>query len=1356
MEYSSADGLCPACLLKQGLDSLADAGVPPTVPWDQDPAGGSKGAGVGGTAMVGERVGRYKLLQPIGEGGFGTVYMAEQEQPVRRRVALKIIKLGMDTKAVIARFEAERQALAMMDHPNIARVFDAGATETGRPYFVMELVNGVPVTEYCDANRLTFRERLELFVPICQAVQHAHQKGIIHRDLKPSNVMVTLHDGRPMPKVIDFGIAKATQARLTEKTMFTEHHQMIGTPQYMSPEQAEMSGLDIDTRTDVYSLGVLLYELLTGTTPLDARELRSKAYGEMQRIIREIEPPSPSARLSTMGQLLATVSAQRRIEGRQLYRVLRGELDWIIMRCLEKDRTRRYESAAALATDVLHYLADEPVSAGKPSAIYRARKFVHRYRIQVAAAAALAASLLAGISVSTVGMVRAVNAEREVRRQKDVLSQERDRVVAAETLEQQQRKAAESAAHQARLLYADSLISQGDTLTSAGDFINAYGRFAAAQKEIQDVGGSLERLDLSLLRLYRTSPPTLWSTTIPGGEVHAWAVLRDRREILLAGGDKKLHAVDLLTGQMLPGFGEAKGIKSMAAAATPDGPVVVVGGFAFTRVIDPETGAILHGADDDRAMHDCALSPDGSLCASIDQGGAIIFWETASMKKIGEGELDAPFQQVAFSHDGRTVATAGKLSLWNPKTGAMIRAIRPDDFRCSRVAFSDDDQTLFCGGYDGQIYIFDLQGGLRAVCPAYSRNLMSLVVTGKRVFASAKDGSVHVLESSAEDGTMTPRMSLVNPLARKMTVAYVADTGPKLGSGTIAAAPDDQGVIVGVDSEGAVYVWPLVYPWRGAPMTYQGGLAISRDGLLLGGSTGGRTEIRDAATGHILRIFDCRGFSNSNAFSPDDRFMFASRDDGVIHALDLGSNQCAWAVRAHNKGPWSMDVSPDGTLLASGGTDGVARVFDTRTGKLLRSLPGHGNDIRALVFAPASADRPATSPATQPSLAGKRLIVSVGSLGAIRDWDLGSTAPPRGLSMGGQVMGLSISPDGKLLAVASSNHTIPLFDLATLKQESALAPVASIQHSVGFIDLGSGRWNWIISASDDLQCWDRDSGHDELVLDPIGQDYVNNMRVSPDGTVVYAVHDGRINLAWPRQYRELLRSGSPISRAVWYAEWGLWNWTRELLERERAAGHDVPALLSARACWMCGDQQRARHAFELAVARKEVPAFYADLCLSALETPPVIQPGSPGPREPDNFPASVASAPLGKEMLSTADVQTLKSMIGKEVTAEGLVATSLWTRKGKHLYVEFAGTEEDAPPSDAVGGNSNPVGLVCEISENYREEFDKAFGGDAASAFTGARLRVHGRIQPYDGKDAALKGWPQIKLKDPTQVAIVR
>ena len=346
--------------------------------------------------LPGTAIGPYRLLQIIGEGGMGVVYMAEQKEPVQRQVALKIVKPGMDSRQIIARFEAERQTLAMMDHPNIAQILDAGATDSGRPYFVMELVEGVPITTYCDESQLTLRGRLELFVPVCLAIQHAHQKGIIHRDIKPSNILVSLYDGVPVPKVIDFGVAKATDAKLTAKTMFTGFGQLIGTIEYMSPEQAQLNQLDVDTRSDIYSLGVLLYELLTGTTPFDQSRLRTVAFDETLRIIREEDPPKPSTRLSSSDTLPA-IAANRHTEPARLSKAVRGELDWIVMKALEKDRNRRYETASGLAMDLKRYLQNEPVQAHPPSPMYRFRKFAGRNKGMLGAGAVVAAALLLAV-----------------------------------------------------------------------------------------------------------------------------------------------------------------------------------------------------------------------------------------------------------------------------------------------------------------------------------------------------------------------------------------------------------------------------------------------------------------------------------------------------------------------------------------------------------------------------------------------------------------------------------------------------------------------------------------------------------------------------------------------------------------------------------------------------------------------------------------------------------------------------------------------------------------------------------------------------------------------------------------------
>jgi serine/threonine protein kinase/tetratricopeptide (TPR) repeat protein len=458
---------CSDPALRGKVEELLAAHDRPAGPLD-----GPASTGPFEAALPGTLIGPYKLLQQIGQGGMGAVYMAEQTEPVRRMVAVKVIKPGMDSAQVVARFEAERQALALMDHQNIAKVFDAGTTPEGRPYFVMELIRGEPITKFCDDNHLTPQERLELFVPVCQAVQHAHQKGVIHRDLKPSNVLVTLYDGRPVPKVIDFGVAKALHQRLTDKTMFTEFGAVVGTLEYMAPEQAELSHLDVDTRSDIYSLGVMLYELLTGSTPLDRKRLRSAAYDEMLRIIREEEPPKPSTRLSESGEKLPSIAAQRRMEPAKLSKLVRGEIDWIVMKALEKDRSRRYETANGFARDLQRYLADETVEACPPSVGYRLRKFVRKHRTGISTAALFAFTLVlfAGLSVyfaivSMTAEFKAVN--------------ERDRAVLAE----QAARAAEAAEKAAK----ETALKREEETKAVLDFVES--RVFAAARPKDQAGG---------------------------------------------------------------------------------------------------------------------------------------------------------------------------------------------------------------------------------------------------------------------------------------------------------------------------------------------------------------------------------------------------------------------------------------------------------------------------------------------------------------------------------------------------------------------------------------------------------------------------------------------------------------------------------------------------------------------------------------------------------------------------------------------------------------------------------------------------------------------------------------------------
>jgi serine/threonine protein kinase len=518
---------------------------------------------------VSSRIGPYKLLQQIGEGGMGVVYMAEQEEPVRRKVALKVIKLGLDNRQVLARFEAERQALALMDHPNIARVLDAGTTQNGQPYFVMELVHGVPITQFCDDHQLTPRERLALFVPVCQAIQHAHQKGIIHRDVKPSNVLMTLYDDRPVPKVIDFGVAKAIEQRLTERTLFTQFGALVGTFEYMSPEQAEMNAFGVDTRSDIYSLGVLLYELLTGTTPLERQRLRAAALDELVRMIREEEAPRPSLRLSTSNNL-PKIAAARKTEPAQLSKLVRGELDWIVMRCLEKDRARRYDTASALARDVERHLADEPVEACPPSAGYRLRKLLRRHRTAATVTAAVVlASVVAAVG-QTLNIIQAHRAEAEANRQRAVAEAARQEAEVARVEAEKQRDKARVTAYAAGIGLAQRALEE-DNVLRARELLEEVPREAA--------GRSLRGFEWDYLdRLCHAEVRTLPHPS----SVMGVAFSPDGRRLASACDDHLVRIWSWATGEEpLSLKGHAEAVRCVAFS--PDGPAAGVGGRRQVR-----------------------------------------------------------------------------------------------------------------------------------------------------------------------------------------------------------------------------------------------------------------------------------------------------------------------------------------------------------------------------------------------------------------------------------------------------------------------------------------------------------------------------------------------------------------------------------------------------------------------------------------------------------------------------------------------------------------------------------------------------------------------------------------------------
>jgi WD40 repeat protein len=654
---------------------------------------------------IGTMIGRYRLLEQIGEGGFGVVYMSEQQEPVQRKVALKIIKPGMDTKEVIARFEAERQALALMDHPNIARVLDAGTTAAGRPYFVMELVRGIPLTDYCDQSGLPLRERLRLFIKVCQAVQHAHQKGVIHRDIKPSNVLVTLHDGEPVPKVIDFGVAKALGQKLTEKTVFTGFQHMIGTPAYMSPEQAALSGLDIDTRADIYSLGVLAYELLTGVTPFDAEAFRRAAVGEIQRLIRETEPLKPSTRLQSLGEKLTEVARQRRTEPGALSRLLRGDLDWIVMRCLEKDRQRRYATASGLAADVTRHLNNEPVVARPPGKVYRFQKLVRRHKLVFVAAGAVAVSLVIGLCVSTWLFFRETAAYRQVAIAESEQNRLLRRAEANEAEAMRERDRANQALALLRLQRAEDLFAANQTSTAL-----AYVAGVLRQNLTNETVAA--RVFANLTRHVLIIP--LAKPLVHAGYVYYAQFSPDGLRVVTASADGTARVWNASTGEPITPKLQHHGPVWFAQFSPDGGRVVTASEDKTAMVWDATTGANLTPPME----HPCSVgfvyfSPDGERLVSgtWEPDWETRLWNARTGQLLGPPITDVHRLRCApFNRDGDQLVTTwhtNSAMIWNGYTAAPLLGPFQHDQHVWAVEFSPDGRRILTACNDGSVRIWE-------------------------------------------------------------------------------------------------------------------------------------------------------------------------------------------------------------------------------------------------------------------------------------------------------------------------------------------------------------------------------------------------------------------------------------------------------------------------------------------------------------------------------------------------------------------------------------------------------------------------------------------------------------------------
>jgi eukaryotic-like serine/threonine-protein kinase len=1007
--------------------------------------------------------GRYKLVEKIGEGGMGTVWMAQQTEPVKRLVAVKLIKAGMDSRQVTARFEAERQALALMDHANIARVLEAGTTGAGRPYFVMDLVKGVPITWYCDQAHLTPRQRSELFIPVCQAIQHAHQKGIIHRDLKPSNVLVAVYDGKPVPKVIDFGVAKAAGQQLTEKTLVTDFGAIVGTLEYMSPEQAEINQIDIDTRSDIYSLGVLLYELLTGTPPITRKELEKAGILEMLRAIREKEPSKPSKKLST-AEDLPTLAANRGTEPAKLAKLVRGELDWIVMKALEKDRNRRYETASSLAADVERYLHDEPVRACPPSTWYRFRKFARRNRAGVvtAAAAALVVVLaVAGLATSTLLIAREQRATEKAR---DALRNDTyfHRIALAH-----------------RELSADNL-----------------GR---AIKFLAECPEDLRGWEWHYLMRYCRAEPLILRHN---AEVNSMAFSALGEWIAAAVGDGTVKVWNSRTGAEVRAF-PAHADSVFSVAFHPDGKhLASAGADRKVRVWHWETGREVFtgpcGADHNSGTAYClAFSPDGGRLAAGSDGAVNVWkWENrqpAFPPLRGHAKKGI---SVAFSPDGRRLASgswSGEVMIWDAETGERLRTLSEHRHPVSALSFSPDSRRLVSACFDRHLITSDVTTGRRLQTFGPCGGLVlgvAISPDGLRLASAGEDKTVRVWEAA----TGREVLDLRGHTELSQCVAFSPD-GLRLasagGDGTVRlwdSTPlrGDETQEAFTLSQGAGEVWTM---------------AVSPDGRSIASAgLGADTPVKvwDVGSGQVTFEFASH---NSVVFCigwhPDSHRIASSGWDTerklfVVKVWDARTGEVGFELPVATE-TYALAFSPDGEDLVTGSTNGTVQVWDARAGRERGKLGTHARPVRGLVF----------------SRDGRRLASASGD-GVVKIWD--RDAPCKGdeqkplRTLRARVplatMTFAFSPDGRRLVVGGEENTVQIWELATEKVQTLRGHSGDVW-ATAFSPDPEGQWVASAGLDSTVKVWDVRTG--KLVHNLRGHTgLVSSVAFSPDGRLLFS------------------------------------------------------------------------------------------------------------------------------------------------------------------------------------------------------------------------------------------------------------
>jgi eukaryotic-like serine/threonine-protein kinase len=1057
LSTNAPEGLCPKCLIRMGLAGEAEI----------DPG---TSASIEGPGTV---IGRYTLLELIGEGGMGRVYLAEQQEPVKRQVALKIVKLGMDTIQVVARFQAEQQTLALLDHAHIAHIFDAGTTEGGRPYFVMEYVEGMPVTAYCDRHQLSIDERLGLFLQVCSAIQHAHQKGILHRDIKPSNIMVAVGDHGPVLKIIDFGIAKAITQPLGEHQAITEQGQLLGTPEYMSPEQADLAYEQVDTRSDVYSLGVVLYELLAGATPFSGKVLREGGIEQVRAVIRAQDPITPSARLTDLGNDAQEIALRRDTQLLTLTRRLRKELEWIPLKALRKEPDQRYASVSELAKDISNYLAGNALMAGPESGVYRARKFVRKHAGSVTTVALVAVAIVIGLLASMAIGFQAERARRAETVARAAAEKARAQAEQLQSVAQEEGERAEDRAEKYRKLFYVHSVAMADVKYRERNLRSTRTLLESCPEDLQN-----------------------WE----------W------------------YRLNYVMDESPVTFRADKGVVSIAIS--PDGKSIA-SGFTDITIWDMATRSAVHTLKGHKSAVFVKFSPDGKHLASASMDKTIKIWDvTTGKERTTLTGHEKAVMSIAFSADGKHLVSGSRdqtAKVWDVDNAMELLTIPvggEEGLQLQSVAISPDGQRILVGGYSNEIHEWDAETGkaLRRFSTDTQKILqVSYSPDGKWIALGCGEGMIKLVDTvSGNERILTYgqgwHQSLIQSLAfspdsqrlvsggyERLVKVWDTQTGKELTAlmghsariAGVAFSPTGQR-IVSADFSGHIKIWdPQLDRASTILRDAQGNvpykLAFSPDGRRLASASSDKTVKVWDVDSHA-ELMSLKGHEDevyAVAFSPDGRKIVSGSKDKTVIIWDSATGDQLRILRGHEGHIWSVAFSPDSQRIASGSYDGTVRVWDATTGDTLMTLDGKKKNIDAVAYSPD----------------GKWIVSGAGN-GTMTMWDASTGEELKTLpGHRGRVRSIVFSADGKRLVSGSFDETVKIWDTASGKELMTLHGHKSSVHAAA-ISPDNTR---IVSGSYiATKLWDAETGAELMTLPT--DESVLCVAFSPDGKRIAGSH----------------------------------------------------------------------------------------------------------------------------------------------------------------------------------------------------------------------------------------------------------